>query len=82
MLVVLHFCGFNFQWFTVTIWTSAWSIPSVKSTTRYRESQVSPTVVIDRTFTLGGGGGCGRLLTDHHHVSFLLNFRCWSQLRD
>ena len=59
-----NFCGAKFSRFclickifqqlTVTIWMSTWRVPSIQSTTRYQESQVSLTVVVDRAFTLGG----------------------------
>ena len=40
--------------YNIYICMSAWSVSSVYSTTRYRESQVSLAVVIDWTFTLRG----------------------------
>ena len=57
--------------------TTTWSVPSIQSTTRYQESQVSPAVVIDQTFISGVVGlrTCARLFIDHHHVTFFY-FAC------
>ena len=56
----------------VTIGTTAWSVPSIQSTTRYRESQVSLAIVVDQTFTSGVVGlhTCAHLFIDHRCVTF------------
>ena len=61
-----------FKQLTITIWTSAWRVPSNQSTTRYQESQGSLGVVIDWIFSLGGVDLCASLLINHRHVSLFL----------
>ena len=52
----------------ITKWTSAWSVPNVRSTTRCRESQISLAVVFDRTFVSGGVDLRVRLFIDHRRI--------------
>ena len=53
---MLNICDFAnlFLRLTDTIWTSAWRVPSVESTSRCRNSQVLLAVVVHPTFTWGG----------------------------
>ena len=60
---------------TVTMWTSAWRVPSVQSTTRYQESQVWLVVYSCRSdIYFGGVDSCAHLSIDHCHTSFF--FTC------
>ena len=67
---------------TVTIGTSACSVPSIYSTMRYQESQLLPAAVVNRTFTFGGVHfhECSTylLISVVEIFFYMLNFRGWS----
>ena len=82
---VVKFCGFvpTVKFFLTvdycnipltTIWTSAWRVPGVQSTTRYQESQGSLAVVVDQTFTSWSVDLRASLFTDNRCV--ILFFAC------
>ena len=56
----------------------AWSVPSVQSTMRYRESQVS-LAVVDRAFTPGGVDYADSSIITAYFIFRVLNIRGWSQ---
>ena len=58
----------------IAIWTSAWRVSGVQSTTRYQESQGLLAVVVVRTFTSGSVDLWASLFTDHRCV--ILFFVC------
>ena len=53
----------------VTIWMSAWSVPSIQSTTRYQERKVLLAIVVNRTFTSEGVNLCACLFIVYRRIS-------------